>query len=268
MHQEEQGGWIYGVITNSTGIPLEDVIVSVTLADGGSRSTSSDLQGQYQLFLPVGDYIVEASKAGYTTVFTAHVNVFLNQAFEVNYVLEKTSVEPYDSIQEKINEAIRSGDVGGEISFYQSGTTILYNQTIYADLILNPTVVEENKISLVVNGEVSRGKTIVIDLGTGIFTSNDALYIDYDGVVVSTASSLTDVLNPNDDGSFPEYLIVTNPQDTHRTLFISIPHFSDHMISISAVVKTIQQNTIVVIVAAFVIILLAAFILFKKGNES
>ncbi|UCH72304.1 MAG: hypothetical protein JSW62_01795, partial [Thermoplasmatales archaeon] len=120
---------------------------------------------------------------------------------------------------------------------------------------------------LLVNGnETSGGKTIVITIGMGIFNFEEDIVIEYDGESIRMADDLSDALDPNDDGSHPEYLITIGSNGAQ--ILVSIPHFSEHSISIySLYVEEITRYTELVAIFAIGILFIAAFVMVRKGKN-
>ena len=79
LDQEEpevDKGWIYGVVSNTSGSLLEDVSVCVVIAqDAGTTSQCvfTDEQGRYHIFVQTGTHSVVASEQGYETVSYTHL---------------------------------------------------------------------------------------------------------------------------------------------------------------------------------------------------
>ena len=86
--------------------------------------------------------------------------------------------------------------------------------------------------------EYISGKTIAINVDQDMFDINGNIDIKYDGENVKIADDIYDILNPNDDGSHSEYLITIGAEGIK--LLISIPHFSEHTITISSVAEVVD----------------------------
>lgn len=86
--QETTTGSIGGLITDSQGLPLPGVTVTVTSAQG-ERSVVTQPDGRYFLpFLTPGIYSVRAELQGFRTIEQQEVQVRLGQRAEVNITLE------------------------------------------------------------------------------------------------------------------------------------------------------------------------------------
>ncbi len=161
---------------------------------------------------------------------------------------------------EKIEKALKEKAIGGEITIvgydFRNDTDYI---SYFGNVTVVPAKIEKGKIVLKVSGNCYGGKIIKVNLGKEICLS-DKIIIKYDGKLIEKADNFEDILNPDDDGSNPEYYQLASEEGTF--LLITIPHFSEHIISIEFVVKNIINN-ILAIVFGIVIILLAAFYIFK-----
>ena len=162
------------------------------------------------------------------------------------------------SLNEKVMEsAFLNKTIGGELF-------IAGKETDYISYFGNVSVSVDNnslskgKIILRVKGDNGEyGKVIKV----GIANEYGKVIVTYDGRVINEASSLEDVLNPNDDGSNPEYYKLTSDKEG-TFLLISIPHFSEHTISI----QFIMENPILKAIALMLgiaVVGVAAFYVFK-----
>jgi subtilisin family serine protease len=86
-------GFVQGVVSDSNdGLGIPDADISVTQAGNVVRSTRTNESGEYRLRLPVGDYVVQASKLNYTTE-SASVSVTAGQFSELNFALDTGRLE-------------------------------------------------------------------------------------------------------------------------------------------------------------------------------
>ncbi len=167
-----------------------------------------------------------------------------------------------------VEDAIKYGDLGGEITIVKEGNEFDWISTCYYNNVtveLIASTLTERKAELIVNGdEQTTGKTIKINIGEGVLSPQD-LRVKFDGKELSMADNITDVLNPNDDGLQPEYVIVEIAAGKGEEFFIlvSVPHFSEHIITL----QSLSKNPLflgVAIVSAFLVLAVASWVLFKK----
>ncbi len=230
------------------------------------RYTLTDNNGYFNFdSLKTGTYEIYISKSGYKSEskkITVDEDVILDFSLQKNisdYDLEIITNYPINesllSIREiggrdnlkSINTAIKNGEVGGEIFIEKSldGKIFLQNE----DITIKSLGIDDNKLSILVSGEDSTtGKTIVINTESGYFKNTDNIIINYDGELIKIADDINDILNPSDDSSRAEYLILQGADGVQ--ILVSIPHFSDHQItiySVSEIVETLGGTTAIMI---------------------
>ena len=79
-----------GTVTDASGGALQSAAVTVTMIDTDAvRSTVTDAAGRYQVpSLPVGDYQVRASKAGFADELRTGIHLVVGQAATVDLTLQ------------------------------------------------------------------------------------------------------------------------------------------------------------------------------------
>ncbi|MBC7081125.1 MAG: hypothetical protein H5T44_02610 [Thermoplasmatales archaeon] len=163
--------------------------------------------------------------------------------------------------EEKIEDAFLNKSIGGEIviaGFDLNNET--YSLSYFGEVSIEAINITQGRILLNVRGNSSSGKVIKINLGKNIFFS-DEFTVKFDGKKIDEADSLEDILNPNDDGIYPEYYKLDSKEGV--ILLISIPHFSEYKVSIEFLIESLAGKIIILILSIFVISL-AALYLFKK----
>ncbi len=283
-------GWLYGYIytqKDDSAVALNDTQIYVILSEEEGSVTKkcsfSDENGDYKMFLPVGDYTVKISKKGYELKTLQNIQISKNEGTLLHSVLNKSSTDEYlmvtniDQYRKEIKSGIINQRIGGEITIkqYEDMSDFQKSIYIYNGISISDLKIEEDSVSLSVDGDENiSGRTLVINLEEDFFESGENLSIFYDGKRIDLADDISDILNPNDDGSNPEYLVTYGSNGTQ--VLVSIPHFSVHSISISSVgsqfapqdvVDEIQENKEIVSVVAVLIIILAVFFMFRKGKE-
>jgi len=216
--------YIFGSVNDVSGIPIEGANVCVMLSGEtiGNCQTTDD-EGIFNITVEPGTYVVNASKDGYITSTVCDIVVLEDASVEVPFILEE-----FEN-QLLIEEAIQSGAIGGEVTFEQGSDDIHVEKIIYANISINSTIdPEQNKILLAIGGTESKGKTIIVTIDKTIFSLDD-IQVEYDSIVIEKADDLSDALDAEDDGSLPECYVIEN------MVFISIPQFSEHVVTISAV---------------------------------
>ena len=165
--------------------------------------------------------------------------------------------------------AIETGNLGGEITIVKNGQGYKTDAiSYYANVTVTEHSLSENKAIFNVSGDsYATGKTVKINFGRDTLSSTDMneLQLFFDGRQMQKASSLVDVLDPNDDGLQPEYLPVEVDAAGGKEFFIlvSIPHFSDHQI----IIQTLADNPLLLALAAtgaVAIVMVAAWGMFRR----
>lgn len=147
--------------------------------------------------------------------------------------------------------------IGGEVTIAGAKS----NDTIsYFDNVTIKPVVKNGKILLTVSGDENKGgKVIKVNLARNVCPSSN-IVVRYDGKTIKQADSIEDVLNPNDDGSNPEYWVIEDKNGVF--MLISIPHFSVHKIDISFIVNNPLFQALA-IVAGLAVVVAATAYMFK-----
>lgn len=213
------------------------------------RYAFTDKNGEFSFdFLQPGTYEITASKMGYES-FTKTITIdegsaeldFILKATEISYIFNEMlssenlsfeNISNHLKLKMQIDDAIINGYVGCKIVV---NTSIGSSVFIYSDgLIINATNITDNKISFKIRGDDDlSGKTIIIDVQGDHFYDFENLIIEYDGEEIRMADDLEDVLNPHDDGLHAEYWVIYDANGQH--ILISIPHFSEHQITVYSV---------------------------------
>jgi len=263
-------GEIYGTvffISNNSQIPVENANVAVLYNENFSDvliETLTDENGYYTFdSLMPGLYQIRASKQDYSATINA-VDLHSNESIELNLVLEKESNYGYPLENITILKAIEDGRVGGKINVWQKdNVTYDHEILIYDGVNITELDVTKGAVSFTVSGnESSTGKTIIINVNSSVLNSDKDIAVEYDGKTIKMADDINDVLNPNDDGSNPEYLISKGANGTQ--ILVSIPHFSEHEIMIYSlaenVVEALGGITAVIIYIAICMVAAAVFV--------
>jgi hypothetical protein len=238
---EEEFGSMAGRVSTSSGSAIPDVAVCAVLGTGTATCTSTDTDGMFRIsdLLP-GEYTVSYQKEGYY-VKTTTFNVITNEEADASAVLQLIPEELPEPPEENvtIEEAIESGVMGGQISFKITEPTVEINKTTSANITITPTVDEINRsIILIVDSTQTIGTAIAITIDPSFADSASTIVIQYDGHPIDKADNITDVLNASDDSEPPEYWLVTDSNGLQ--CIVRIPHFSEHIITISFVKKIVE----------------------------
>jgi len=100
--------------------------------------------------------------------------------------------------------------------------------------------------------ENETGKTIMFSLPETLFKM-DWIVIKYDGIQINKANNLSDVLNSSDDGPDSEFYVIESENNAFL-MFVSIPFFSEHTITIASIVEAVGGITMVIMYIAIIAI--------------
>jgi hypothetical protein len=228
-------------ITDQNGNPVEDATVLFN-----EKSYTSNRFGVVFLFAPDVNqdtyYTINATKLGY---HSSEVDILIEDFIHADQSL---------SIREHIDEAIKEGKVGGEVFVQRFETEVV----LYANMTMEIAEVKLGRIALRVNGDENEtGKTIVLNIYNETVDSSSEIIVEYDHLPVSMADDIFDILNPNDDGSLPEYVMLQGANGTQ--ILVSIPHFSEHTITVYNLVEELGGITAAILYSSICVIVAIVF---------
>ncbi|MEM0493032.1 MAG: carboxypeptidase-like regulatory domain-containing protein [Candidatus Thermoplasmatota archaeon] len=246
-------GVVYGVSTvnlmddtsnipESSKYPLKGARISVypvnTASEYEVENTFTDGDGYYELKLEPGSYIVTASFG--VKYQSKNVEIQEGQIHEIDFILETPE-------RREIDASIIAKTLAGELNIQKKPDSIIHETVIYDQIIIQPHTLSKGHISIAISAvEHSPAKTVAINIDPEFFATLDKPFVvNYDGVSISPASNLSDVLNPDDDGLEPEYLLVIGKDSIQ--LLVSIPHFSEHIITITQIIEDLNTTNIILL---------------------
>jgi len=268
--EEESKGWVYATMLAKTldkgTFPLEGVLIEIRTSTGELvNSTYTDSNGYCEIHdLNFGNYTYTViNKDG--SLMAEKMTLYINSARGYDLSLMSEEVPNL----KLIDEAIEEGNVGGKIAIIweEQANTFQHNISIYNGVEIKNLDIKKGSISFIVSGnETSSGKTIAINIDDSVFDPSSQIFVNYDGESIDMADDINDILDPNNDGSHPEYLISIGSNGVQ--ILISIPHFSEHSITFFNITpEQAAQYLVYVAVAAVGLIIIAAVVMFRKGKE-
>jgi|GEM_PF-2607107 len=259
-------GWVYGYVLDDT-YPVEGATVTI-IPHGQSTMTNSS--GYYEFYnLSADSYMLRAIKDSLVAMPKNPVTVISGQGTRYDLHIEAYTnyncPECPEIYEIFIDEAIANGYVGSKINISELESNIFqHNISIYNGVEIKNLNIKKGSISFIVSGnETGGGKTIVINIDGSVFDLSSQILVNYDGESISMADDINDVLDPNDDGAHPEYLIVLGSNGAQ--LLVSVPHFSEH--TIEFFVQQVAQYLAYAVIFAVVLVVIAAVVMFRKGKE-
>jgi len=220
--------------------------------------------------------IIEISKDNFSgTIISSHELIESNGEIvaENDVMFRGTNTRPLSDGTDEIKTvegAIKTGSLGGEITIVRKdGKYMVDSVSYYANVTIKNGTLSPEKAEFMVSGDDhTTGKTVKINVGKDAMSSKN-LKVMFDGEEIPMADSLADVLDPNNDGLQPEYVKVnvTSGSGDEFFLLISIPHFSEHTITIESLAK----NPVFVgmaAVSATAVVIAAAWGMFRKREST
>jgi hypothetical protein len=132
--------------------------------------------------------------------------------------------------------------------------------------------IDSTGVNVVVNSEISTGRIVIINVDKEILqtTSVEKLLVRFDNETMNPTNALETLMEKvqNKDSS-PSYYVLSGEQLT--TLFVYVPHFSTHTISIQSLTSAIGAVTNIILPmilsAVFVCLSIGAIILLKRKQR-
>lgn len=229
-------GFVYGTVTDETGLPLGDVQISVF--SGTERGlTTSDNTGRYVVAVSEGTYTVIASKPQYQTATTTNIEIYSQLATELNIVLQQETPSQESSgdkwlLEYTLDQKTTDGSIGARVNIRQGETPIVYSYI--TDLTIHAQVVGET-VSMTVSAPSDTGATIIVVQITGVFPDLTHLVVTVDNTTINQASGPDDFFNL-EGTTEPTWLQYIFKNDTYA--LVKFHGFSDHTVSISSFLET------------------------------
>jgi hypothetical protein len=266
LNQPEQlgdHGWVFGVVYNTTGEPVEGATVCILLSSdetGATRQcTLTNDQGRYNSKPTLtGTYTVEITKDSYTSV-SKQVTILKNLAQSVDFTLEKsespnptTTQNPMDYV---IEYGIQNNIIGAQITIpkQEPQQIAIYN----TNLEILGTSIEKGTFQFTITGtEGTQGTVIALRLNdpkTVLKTTVEDLKnleVTFDGQHIEMASTIGSIFSSED--SQPRWIGVFTEQGVD--ILVYVPHFSEHTIIISTVVEALGGIAAVMVYVALCVI--------------
>jgi parallel beta-helix repeat protein len=278
-------GRIHGTVTDNASIPLEDATICASMMQETQGTISyckfSDEDGKYSMVVPVGMYLVEASKTGYESMKIENIQVHFNESIEVNFTLKEGNTDNSEDVVEvypidyAVDYGIETGTVLGKIDVQYNPTEQFTTRitTYLQESDISVTSTSSTLFSFIVNGpDGTVGKMVSIRFGPGTLQDMENIQVVYDNEVITKVNF--DVLfNQNKDTNAESKAtwtsMVTLDKNGLQILYclIWIPHFSQHHLSIftlEQVIETMSSTTALMIYLGFCIVIVVVAIVHMK----
>ncbi|MCX6665895.1 MAG: PQQ-binding-like beta-propeller repeat protein [Euryarchaeota archaeon] len=241
-------GWIYGLVQDNLGNPLSGVSIYAISTDGTIKPTSTDDEGKYVVSLVPGTYTVTGIIEGFLPNTKQSFFVEDKTAKEANFIMEQKQQEPTSqgtdttaaSVQYLIDKESREGNVGAQINVISQEKNIIssYIEGLHIELL----DLTEQMISFTVGADDgSKGTVFVVRIGEGVLSDLDKINLTYDDMSIDEehdVAAFFTILESSD----PAWLRILT--DTGLYVFVRIPHFSTHTITISSLGEMFGSVTV------------------------
>lgn len=166
--------------------------------------------------------------------------------------------------REYVEEGIANGTIGAEVRVAK-GRPI---EREHFTNIETDVVYENGTITMNVGSEEEAGKILVITVDNET-VSQGALKVTYDGEEIQPVEKWKDLASAlkQSDAENGTAVYFIRPCEGGYQIFIAVPHFSDHTITIQGMAEVIKPLAAYVVVGAVAVIAAAAAVLFRKRKE-
>ncbi|MCX6666051.1 MAG: PQQ-binding-like beta-propeller repeat protein [Euryarchaeota archaeon] len=261
LYQQEENepqGWIYGLVQDGSRNSLSGVSICAILEDTGVtiKCEQTDNAGNYVFSIPLGTYTITANLQGYEPAIKQNKVVPENMAVDANFVLQtkqSTSIQTSDTTTASVEEFIKTkaslGMVGGRVEVTKNEESIISS---YIDgLHIDPNTTGESVRFTVSADDGTRGTILVIFIGEGVLSDLDTVDLAYDDVSIAEESDVAAFFTIHDNPD-PAWLRVSTTSGLY--VFVRIPHFSTHTITISSIIKAFSGPITILLYITFCII--------------
>ena len=260
--ENTQEGLLYGLITDDAKKPLSGVSICAINAETGTtvKCVTTDTKGNYMISIPMGSYTIIANKQGYEPSTKLNQNVQLNLAIEVNFRLSQKQEAPTDDttksfIEDAISTKIQLGEIGAKANVISSEEHTISSYIEGLNLDVNSA---EETVRFTVNApNGTQGTILVFHIGEGVLSDLNNVILTYDNASITEENDVAaffDMHNSTD----PAWLRVATNSGLY--IFVRVPHFSTHTITISSVVGAFGGPNAILFYLAIAVIVALLFI--------
>ncbi|HET6405853.1 MAG TPA: hypothetical protein VFH78_14515 [Candidatus Thermoplasmatota archaeon] len=166
-----------------------------------------------------------------------------------------------------LGRAIGKGHVGAETTISLAENDSIEESVVsYANVTMRTLKAERGNITVLIDGHGTEGRVIVLNVDGRILGAEgaDKLQVLIDNETVRPASNLSDILDPDDDGFYPEYYIVYDVQAQAFQLIATLPHYSVHILSVTTPFVLPPPSVVIGILAGVALLVPSALLLFRR----
>ncbi len=174
----------------------------------------------------------------------------------------------HDVHRNDIDAAITKRAVGAELTVAADNGAHAEDSVSYGNVTLTTEKAEKGNLTVIIDGHGLDGRVVVVNVDGRVIGASaaDKLDIKFDNVSIARADSITDVLDPDDDGLQPEYYLVHDPLTDTFQVIVSVPHYSIHTLSVGVVVLPTPPAIIVGLLAGVLLLVPGGYALFRRRD--
>ena len=173
----------------------------------------------------------------------------------------------FDVHRDDIGEAVGKRHVGAEASFNRRDDDGVEQDVVsYGNVTLHTVKAERGNLTLLIDGHGFDGRVLVLNVDGRIVGASkaDDLSVLFDNETITLASSIQDVLDPDDDGLAAEYYVVFDPAEEAFQLLVSVPHYSLHTLSVTTLLQSAPPSVIAGVIGGVVLLAASGVVLFRR----
>lgn len=181
-------------------------------------------------------------------------------------LLVNQPVGGFDMHRGDIGEAVAKKHVGAEASFNHKDGGVEEDVVSYGNVTMHAVKAEKGNLTLLIDGHGFDGRVVVLNVDGRVVGASkaDDLSVLFDNATIAHASSIQDVLDPDDDGLQAEYYVVFDPATESFQLLVSVPHYSVHTLSVTTLLQAPPPSVIVGVLAGVLILAASGVVLFRR----
>lgn len=245
-HEEILVGWIYGSVFETVDddkLPIENSMICLTDASTieykSYKCRFTNKSGEYILNnVPAGSYTLSSSKKGYNSQTYENIQIEPGIGTKLNFSLEKVSYTEKNTYNDYlIDQEIKKGSIFGKVDIrYDEDEIFLYDDVNVS--ILSEDISSKDGLSIMVSGNGTPGTKLVIYLGE--IDNPEEILVKYDGSKIEHASDLESFFEIGFNESKYVLATVSDVDTTESIIIVNIPGYSEHIITISSVLESVN----------------------------
>lgn len=172
----------------------------------------------------------------------------------------------FDQHREKIGEAVARRHVGAEVSVDRRNGNVTEDLVSYGNVTMRTLRAERGNLTLEIEGHGFDGRVVVLNADGRIVGASkaDDLTILFDGEPIAHASTIADILDPDDDGLKAEYYVVFDLGTETFQVLVSVPHYSVHILSVMTALPQLTPSIVLGVTAGILVLAASGFVLFRR----